>query len=311
MSDRMADSWLKLHRKSRHSAAFEDPLMWKVWCGLLMDANWERRQLYNGLILEPGQLMIGQEKYAEDLGVTRKVLRLRLQWLEKCGNVATERAKNGTLVTICNWATYQRTQDEEGPASGPRKGQGRAKEGPRKGQGRAREEEKKEEEEVKEGEEEERASSSSSPLHIDQLSNVGVFDGWWSIWPRPKRVGYQLAQAEYLAAIADLRKKHATIAGAEEFLADRLQQFIGSPKARSRVCPHPATWLRDGWYLDDPTAWAAEKDRQPGRVVCHRAVDRRPIQEQADECFADLKQSLDGKTMAETAAEAMRKAREQ
>ena len=124
----MAGDWIKLHRKSIKSAVFQDPHTWRLWTWLLMEANWERRQLLTGEWLEPGELIIGQQKVANELEMSYKQLRNRLQQLSKCGNLVTKRASNGTHITICNWATYQDSDNTKGRAKGePGANQGRAK----------------------------------------------------------------------------------------------------------------------------------------------------------------------------------------
>ncbi len=227
----MADSWLKLYRKARHSAVFKDPLTWQVWSALMMDANWEQRQLFNGQILEPGQLLIGQDKYAQDLGLTRKVLRLRLKWLEKCGNVAIKRARNGTLVTICNWATYQSKEEEEGPASGPTEGQLRDNRGTTEGHERASEAEKREKKEVTKKEKREKTKKESKEGKEEEVEPIGstsapppasagpssfsfpVKSG--EIWDLPQR-----KLDEYLATYAPQLDVEAELRKARQWLMD-------------------------------------------------------------------------------------------
>src|SRR5210317_1995756 len=103
-----AGGWIKLHRKIRNSAVWSDPVVGWIWVNLLLEANWERRQLLTGDWLEAGELIIGQAKFARELGITRKRLRTALGRLEDCGTIKTgqQRARKGTHITICNYTTY-------------------------------------------------------------------------------------------------------------------------------------------------------------------------------------------------------------
>ena len=107
----MVGDWIKLHRKLRNSAVASNPNMLVVWINLLLEANWERRQLDTGEYLNPGELIIGQSKFATEIGLTRAQLRVALGKLEKCGNITTSVATKGTHVTISNWETYQKREE--------------------------------------------------------------------------------------------------------------------------------------------------------------------------------------------------------
>jgi hypothetical protein len=48
-------------------------------------------------------------------------------------------------------------------------------------------------------------------------------------------------------------------------LVERMQAFSASPKALSRFCPHPSTWLNEGRYDDDPRTWLRGDDRNDPR----------------------------------------------
>lgn len=79
----------------------------------------------------------------------------------------------------------------------------------------------------------------------------GNFERWWSTVPN--KVGKQAARKAYEKAA-----KRLSDAGSEDahgFLLDRMTAFAASPKARGDFCPHPATWLNEGRYEDDPATW--------------------------------------------------------
>lgn len=114
----MNESYVKLYRKSLNSAVFGSEPLWHLWTYLLLSANWAERQLPDGTVLKPGQMVRGHRRIAEDLGWgVSKVAR----WLKRLeapqfGNI-TITPRNGTLaqvITICNWETYQDAPEPSG-----------------------------------------------------------------------------------------------------------------------------------------------------------------------------------------------------
>ena len=116
----MPGDWLKLYRKTRDSAVFENDSLWRLWGYLLMNANWDGRQLADGTVLEPGQMVRGCRRIAKDLGWSRSRVARWTGTLTRLGNIQT-RQRSGTLaqvITICNWETYQGGGDASGTQAG-------------------------------------------------------------------------------------------------------------------------------------------------------------------------------------------------
>ena len=118
----MPGDWIKLYRKMLKSAVFtsRDPALFKVWIAILLEANWERRQLDNGQVLEPGQLVIAQRRFANEFKFSRQKFRTCLEKLGKCGNLTHKATQHGTLITICNWGTYQQADESAQPTQQPK-----------------------------------------------------------------------------------------------------------------------------------------------------------------------------------------------
>lgn len=79
------------------------------------------------------------------------------------------------------------------------------------------------------------------------------FDGWWAVVHA--KTGREVAKTAYAKAVAKLRD-----AGRDDphaYLLDRMLAFARSPNARppDRTPIHPATWLNQGRYDDDPETW--------------------------------------------------------
>lgn len=185
----MADSWLKLYRKAQNSAAFQDPITWKVWTAILMGANWKRGQLLNGQILEPGQMLINQQEFSAILRISRQQLRTRFLYLKVQENITTKATNRGTLVTVCNWETYQGTDEDDQPADQPASNQQATSKQPTSNQQATTEEEeerrRKKKEEGKEGEEErassaDDAASDGADPDVEFNSEARDWCRWWN-----------------------------------------------------------------------------------------------------------------------------------
>src|SRR5262245_15527135 len=106
----MAD-WLKLHRKAQHSRVFSDDWLWRLWCWCLMQACW-RTDWKLGRQLLPGQFLCGRNEVARQLNVSPSKVYRGFQTLKHWGQIRLEVNNRFTVVTICNWETYQCLPEE-------------------------------------------------------------------------------------------------------------------------------------------------------------------------------------------------------
>jgi len=84
-----------------------------------------------------------------------------------------------------------------------------------------------------------------------------AFAAWWEVYPR--KVAKPAALKAYARAIASLKAEHDGTA--DQWLLARTRQFAQSPAGQAgRYCPHPATWLNQERFNDDPQEW----DEQDG-----------------------------------------------
>jgi hypothetical protein len=100
---------------------------------------------------------------------------------------------------------------------------------------------------------EEKSIKGETPLNppIVQSVEIGPFDAFWL--RVPNKIGKAAAKGAYAAAVKALRAR-----GQDDphgFLLDRMTAFSQTPKAGGDFCPHPATWLNQGRYDDDPATW--------------------------------------------------------
>jgi hypothetical protein len=71
----------------------------------------------------------------------------------------------------------------------------------------------------------------------------------------PNKVGKRGAEKAYKAAIGVLTVR--SVIDPHGFLLERMKLFAASPIGRGepQFIPHPATWLNNGRYEDDPATW--------------------------------------------------------
>ncbi len=81
---------------------------------LLLRASWKDR-LYKGVQLKRGQLCTGRKALAKETGQKEISLYRRLEWLHKNSYIIKKSNNKMTIVTICNYDTYQdgRTTSEQ------------------------------------------------------------------------------------------------------------------------------------------------------------------------------------------------------
>jgi hypothetical protein len=85
------------------------------------------------------------------------------------------------------------------------------------------------------------------------------FTRWWDAYPR--RVGKRKALTVWRQAIKRIaEEKELDADEAKAWLLKRTKAFANTDKGRSgRFCPYPETWLRQGRYDDDDSAWGENR----------------------------------------------------
>lgn len=110
------DGWIKLHRKLLNSLVWNtaDAEGKVILVTLLLRASHAVTQwkitASKTVALNPGQLFITYRTFAAKCGVSTKKITTELQRLEKLGFISTTKGRDGTIITICNWAYYQQAE---------------------------------------------------------------------------------------------------------------------------------------------------------------------------------------------------------
>jgi hypothetical protein len=99
------------------------------------------------------------------------------------------------------------------------------------------------------------------------------FETWWQTYPR--RVGKQAAWKAWVKSVKRYQQEHACDKQeACDDLLDHTKRFSVSPKAKGKYCPHPATWLNEGRWEDDPATWGAAAPPSASRVATDEDMKR-------------------------------------
>lgn len=105
--------YIKVYRKLLDNDVFKDPHALHVWIYLLLEANWKDVMRLDGKVVKRGSLRFAVQAEAPRFGLTRKQLRLIIEKLAASSMVVTEGASKYTLVSICQYDTYQSSENAE------------------------------------------------------------------------------------------------------------------------------------------------------------------------------------------------------
>lgn len=110
------DGWIKLHRKLLSSRVWNtaDAEGKVILITFLLRASHAATQwrvtASKTASLNPGQLFITYRTFAAKCGVSTKKITTELQRLESLGFISTKKGREGTIITVCNWAYYQQAE---------------------------------------------------------------------------------------------------------------------------------------------------------------------------------------------------------
>lgn len=100
------NGFIKLHRKLVAWGWYQDYVVKDVFLHLLLTANF-KTMIWRKIELAEGQLVIGTQKLADELGFSRQQIRTALKKLESTGEIRIESTNKYSIVTIVNWRDYQ------------------------------------------------------------------------------------------------------------------------------------------------------------------------------------------------------------
>ena len=103
--------YIFLHRKLMNNPIWKDKPFCKsaAWIDLLMRANWKQSKILIGntdISVERGEILNSIMELGNAWGWSRKKVSSFLDYLEKGNMVGQKRNNKFTLITICNYDTY-------------------------------------------------------------------------------------------------------------------------------------------------------------------------------------------------------------
>jgi len=107
------NGWIKLHRTIADHWIWADPIYLKAWLYCLIRANHDKVKLLIGgslCTLERGSFITSIEHFSIDTGLSAAKTRHFWNMLEMDGMIRRRSDKQKTKLTICNYDTYQDTQ---------------------------------------------------------------------------------------------------------------------------------------------------------------------------------------------------------
>ena len=105
------NGFIKIHRQIMEWGWYKDQNTKAVFLHLLLKANFKERE-YKGVLLKPGQAIIGRKALAEQLGISEQCVRTALNRLKSTNEITIKSTNKFSVVTIENWEMYQSDESE-------------------------------------------------------------------------------------------------------------------------------------------------------------------------------------------------------
>lgn len=106
--------WVRLYRKSSKSQVWQNAELWKTWCWCMIRANHTDRLVTvrtgrgtSEVPVKRGQFIYGRKAASKALSAAPSSVRARMEKLSKLKNIVLQPNSHYTLVTICNFNSYQ------------------------------------------------------------------------------------------------------------------------------------------------------------------------------------------------------------
>lgn len=229
-------NWIKVNRQILESNVFEDAKTFKVFMWILLNANYKKRTLLNGLTLDAGQLCTSRERIATACNMHPSSVSRVLTRLKRCNSINKKPNSRGTVIEVINWGVFQHA-DETGEQ------QTNSKRTAREQQANTEEESKKVRTLFN--------SPQSDGLQTVNGSNgravySAEFEKFWSLFPSRRKTKKRKAFTDFKKA-----KKRVDVAT----LMTAVEEYARSNKGRGEFCQMPSSWLNGDCWEDDRAGW--------------------------------------------------------
>ena len=110
----MHRGYIKLWRKIFDTGIQREPITLAVWVWLLGNVTHKPlNYIVRGKLmrLEPGEIVIGRKRIADELSIGERCVRTALDHLESWGNVTIRATKRFSIIKVNNWGVYQQQEN--------------------------------------------------------------------------------------------------------------------------------------------------------------------------------------------------------
>jgi len=121
------DGWISLHRKFLNWEWYDDINTKSLFIHCLLKAN-HIKKIWRGIKIDSGQFFTSTGHLSNELNLTIKQVRISIDKLKSTGEIITKGANNGTMISVCNYESYQDITKLKGKR-GASEGQARGKRG--------------------------------------------------------------------------------------------------------------------------------------------------------------------------------------
>lgn len=111
-------SFIKLHRKISEWEWYTDSNTFRLFVHLLINASYDVNQ-WQGISIQPGQLLTGRIKLARELKLTEQEIRTSISKLKSTSEITIKSTNKFSIITICKWGDYQPNVKVDQPANQP------------------------------------------------------------------------------------------------------------------------------------------------------------------------------------------------
>lgn len=223
---------------------------------LLLNAQFKQRK-WQGILIEPGQLITGRTELANQTGLTEQRVRSALNHLQSTGEITIKATNKYSLITVVNWAKYQ-NEEEIQPAEQPATNQQLTSNQPATNQ---------------------RSTSNQPQRKNDNKekkekneSITDLFDLFWSAYPKHQN------KSEALKAFSKLKPS-----------PDQLEHMLSSiaiwknsdqwTKDGGQYVPLPSTWLKGRRWEDEPPASRQSYELSNAQRELERTYEEKELEE--------------------------------
>lgn len=126
------DGFIKVFRNILNWEWYSDDNTFRVYMHCILEANYQDKR-WQGIVIKRGQFVTSISQLSERLKLSPKQIRLALDKLNMSQNVTSKGTNKYTIITICNYDTYQDVNVSEGQTNGQTKDKQKTNEGQTKG----------------------------------------------------------------------------------------------------------------------------------------------------------------------------------